>query len=119
MSLSSTVLHAIDRAQSSLGDLVITITLKSTSTVFNNSTGKAEPTEVTKYLKASVDRWESDEVDGDLVRSDDVKLIDFSVSVPIDLSDSVEFNGVSYNLVKITPTYVGNHVGVRTLQLRR
>lgn len=119
-------MDAVNRAKSSLGDLVITATVtKVTDKSFNTTTLK--PDESTKVF--DVQGFYGDWTEGLIkdrsirdtlnVRMDDVQFFMFPADVDVTNEDTVVVDGVTYTVKGVLPYKVGSSVAMTMLQLRR
>ena len=119
--LASTIYSAVLGAKGKLGSLVIQATLK-TATVasYNAASGVKSIATTDKSIDVVVDKFAFNEIDGEQVKSSDVKLVMFNNddTVP-SLSDKVVMNGVTYDLINVNPVQAGSKVIIFMLQLRR
>lgn len=119
--LSSTIYSAVIGAKGKLGSLVIQATLKVAGVAaYNAASGVKSTTTTDKSIDVVVDKFAFNEVDGEQVKSSDVKLVMFNNddTVP-SLSDKVVLNGVTYDLINVNPVQAGSKVIIFILQLRR
>ena len=119
--LSSTIYSAVIGAKGKLGSLVIQATLKVAGVAaYNAASGVKSTTTTDKSIDVVVDKFAFNEVDGEQVKSSDVKLVMFNNddAVP-SLSDKVVLNGVTYDLINVNPVQAGSKVIIFMLQLRR
>lgn len=119
--LSSTIYSAVIGAKGKLGSLVIQATLKVAGVAaYNAATGVKSTTPTDKSIDVVVDKFAFNEIDGEQVKSSDVKLVMFNNDdmVP-SLSDKVVLNGVTYDLINVSPVQAGSKVIIFMLQLRR
>lgn len=119
MSLVAKISSGVAKAQTSLGDLVISLTvIAKLESVYDPLTSTVTVTDIEKTVDAVPIDWDDGEVDGALVKSSDLKFVVFSPAVPIDLTDIVEYNSGKYKIMNIKPIRVGSQTPVRILQLR-
>lgn len=119
--LASTIYSAVLGAKGKLGSLVIPATLKTTGVASYNAASGVKSTATTdKSIDVVVDKFAFNEIDGEQVKSSDVKLVMFNNddTVP-SLSDKVVMNGVTYDLINVNPVQAGSKVIIFMLQLRR
>ena len=119
--LASTIYSAVLGAKGKLGSLVIQATLKTAGVASYNATSGVKSTTTTdKSIDVVVDKFAFNEIDGEQVKSSDVKLVMFNNddTVP-SLSDKVVLNGVTYDLINVNPVQAGSKVIIFMLQLRR
>jgi formylmethanofuran dehydrogenase subunit B len=119
MSLAQIVLDSVNAAKKSLGDLVITPTLKEiTTTGFDRTTGTPTTTILSKTLSGVIDVWDALEVDGTLIRYDDIKFIAFP-GADINQDDEITIGSVTYTVIKVRPIKAGSLTVLRIVQLRQ
>ena len=119
--LSSTIYSAVIGAKGKLGSLVIQATLKVANVpTYNAASGVKSTTSTDKSIDVVIDKFAFNEIDGEQVKSSDVKLVMFNNddTVP-SLSDKVVLNGVTYDLINVNPVQAGSKVIIFMLQLRR
>ena len=119
--LASTIYSAVLGAKGKLGSLVIQATLKTATVASYNAASGVKSTATTdKSIDVVVDKFAFNEIDGEQVKSSDVKLVMFNNddTVP-SLSDKVVMNGVTYDLINVSPVQAGSKVIIFMLQLRR
>lgn len=119
--LASTIYSAVLGAKGKLGSLVIQATLKTAGVAsYNAASGVKSITTTDKSIDVVVDKFAFNEIDGEQVKSSDVKLVMFNNddTVP-SLSDKVVLNGVTYDLISVNPVQAGSKVIIFMLQLRR
>ena len=119
--LASTIYSAVLGAKGKLGSLVIQATLKTVGVAaYNAASGVKSTTTTDKSIDVVVDKFAFNEIDGEQVKSSDVKLVMFNNddTVP-SLSDKVVMNGVTYDLINVNPVQAGSKVIIFMLQLRR
>lgn len=119
--LSSTIYSAVIGAKGKLGSLVIQATLKvANAPTYNAASGVKSTTSIDKSIDVVIDKFAFNEIDGEQVKSSDVKLVMFNNddTVP-SLSDKVVLNGVTYDLINVNPVQAGSKVIIFMLQLRR
>ena len=120
--LASTIYSAVLGAKGKLGSLVIQATLKTAGVASYNAASGVKSTATTdKSIDVVVDKFAFNEIDGEQVKSSDVKLVMFNNdddTVP-SLSDRVVLNGVTYDLINVNPVQAGSKVIIFMLQLRR
>lgn len=119
MSLVSTILSGVAKAQKGLQDLVILLPIISKSeAAYDKATSTVVVTDIIKNVDAVPIDWDDIEIDGTIIMRSDIKMVVFSKDVPIDLTDLVSYNGGKYKIMSIKPIRVGTHVPARILQLR-
>lgn len=119
--LSSTIYSAVIGAKGKLGSLVIQATLKVANVpTYNAASGVKSTTSTDKSIEVVIDKFAFNEIDGEQVKNSDVKLVMFNNddTVP-SLSDKVVLNGVTYDLINVSPVQAGSKVIIFMLQLRR
>ena len=117
MTLSAKVIDAVNKAKIALGDAVITCQLiKNTSTYSN---GKSTLTPASADIELTIADFDFNQVDGENVRVDDVKVVVFTVSADIDENDEIELDDVRYKVIKINPVRIGSSIAVLEVQLRK
>ena len=119
--LASTIYSAVLGAKGKLGSLVIQATLKTVGVAsYNAASGVKSIATTDKSIDVVVDKFAFNEIDGEQVKSSDVKLVMFNNDdmVP-SLSDKVVLNGVTYDLISVNPVQAGSKVIIFMLQLRR
>lgn len=119
--LASTIYSAVLGAKGKLGSLVIQATLKTAGVAsYNAASGVKSITTTDKSIDVVVDKFAFNEIDGEQVKSSDVKLVMFNNddTVP-SLSDKVVLNGATYDLINVNPVQAGSKVIIFMLQLRR
>lgn len=119
--LASTIYSAVLGAKGKLGSLVIQATLKTAGVAsYNAASGVKSAATTDKSIDVVVDKFAFNEIDGEQVKSSDVKLVMFNNddTVP-SLSDKVVLNGVTYDLINVNPVQAGSKVIIFMLQLRR
>lgn len=120
MSLLDSLLKSVESAKaktkSLFSDTVITISERS---VYEPSTGIVTTEPVNQLVSIMVDEWEYGEINGESVRSDDLKTFSFDVSSDVREADQVLFAGSKYSVVRITPVMVSNKMVARYIQLRK
>lgn len=119
--LTSTIYSAVLGAKGKLGSLIIQATLKTAGVAsYDVTSGVKSTTSTDKLIDVVVDRFAFNEIDGEQVKSSDVKLVMFNNddTVP-SLSDKVILNGVTYDLINVSPIQAGSKVIIFMLQLRR
>ena len=119
--LASIIYSAVLGAKGKLGSLVIQATLKTAGVAsYNAASGVKSIATTDKSIDVVVDKFAFNEIDGEQVKSSDVKLVMFNNDdmVP-SLSDKVVLNGVTYDLISVNPVQAGSKVIIFMLQLRR
>lgn len=107
MSLTNTVIDAMRQARLAAGDLIIPITLRAISKTYLNGVNTSTPTE--SVAQGFVDKFTTDEIDGTVVRQDDTKIYLFNEtgSVDVKVSDEVVIDGLTFQVVRAVPQFVG------------
>lgn len=120
MSLATRILGAVQKAKTSIGDLVIQALVTSVvNGAYNTTTLKPSQTVVTGLVDGFVSEWTEAESGGDNIKFDDVKFYMFPTSMSVLPGHTVKVNGITYNLIKTSPVMVGSHVALTLLQLRK
>jgi hypothetical protein len=119
MSLVKTIVDNVVKAQKALKDLVISLPVTSYSEgAYDPATGTVTKTPTTVNVNAVPIDWDDDEVDGNLVKKSDIKMVVFSEEIELDTTDLVDYNGGKYKIHHIEPVRAGTRVPVRIIQLR-
>lgn len=120
MSLASQIVSAVNQAKASLGDLVITATVtKVTNVSYSTTTLNPTQTSASPTVDGFVSQWDEDELDGEKVRSDDVKFYVFPTTVEIAHGDTVSFDGTKYSVERVSPVKAGIQTALTLVQLRK
>lgn len=110
-SLIATAITLIDQFGS-------TITLQTVSNSYNTSTGQIEETvDVSSPIKAVIDSYKSEEVQG-LVQAGDIRITIGNAVAP-DINTKVVFNSNTYNIINIEPLYLEDAIVIYELQVRK
>jgi hypothetical protein len=119
MSRVAQIIAGVEKAQAALQDLVISLPITSYSEgVYDTSTGTVTKTPTTVNVNAVPIDWDEGEVDGDLIRRSDIKMVVFSEEIEFDTTDIVEYNDSRYKIHHIEPIRAGTRIPVRIIQLR-
>lgn len=120
MSNVSKIISAVETAKSRLGDLVIDVIYREPLiTSYNPTTGSSESDILAYQIQAVQDSFDITEVDGSLVRWDDIKLLVFSNEIDVSIDGTIDLLGTNYSIINVVPVYAGNTLVLRMLQLRR
>lgn len=107
MSLTNTIIDAMRQARLAAGDLIIPITVRNITRTYSN--GVNTPTEVDSIAQGFVDKFTTDEIDGAMVRQDDMKVYLFNETntVQVQTSDQLIIDGLILEVIKAIPQFVG------------
>lgn len=122
MSSAGLVRRAVTKAKIALGDTVINALLDKVSTVYDTSTGRNVETVVTQSLEVVIVKADYLEIQAGDIRQSDIKVIVFNTEddkVRVSVQDKIWLNSVQYNVVKSTPSYVGNVISIFEVFLRK
>lgn len=119
MSLVKLITDAVNQARVQLGDLIVATQLRRVAGTYDKSTSKVIQTEKISTVNIAIIKFEFKEIDGTLVRTDDLKGLIFDTDQDVQDSDKLMFNGVEYEIIKTTPTYAGSTLVLLEVQLRK
>lgn len=119
MSLKEVIIDAVATAKQQLGDLIIDVVLRRVQSQYDPSVSKTVTTELTSTIQMAILKFEFKEIDGSLVKSDDMKGLIFNVDQDIKITDKVSFQNIEYDVIKLTPTYAGDTLVLIEVQLRK
>lgn len=119
MSLSTLIKSSVQKARSQLGDLAISfVVMRKTGTSYIN--GKNTPTFRNVDVTGVHDKFEHHEVDGNVVRVTDNKImlfIDSNDQVP-QHDDLLVDGATTYQVIKAQPIYAGSQVVLAMVHAR-
>jgi hypothetical protein len=119
MSRVTQIIAGVDKARLALQDLVISLPVTSYSEgVYDPTTSTVTKIPTTVNVEAVPIDWDENEIDGNLIRRSDIKMVVFSEEIELDTTDIVEYNDSRYKIHHIEPIRAGTRVPVRIIQLR-
>jgi hypothetical protein len=117
--LKADVLAAIEESRTALQDLLTEVrVLTRTPPAVHVPGSPVVYTEAELSMKMVITRFEEREIDGQRIKTSDVKAILYPIDGDVTLNDIIIFDNTSYRVLNNQPVMVGNQVGVHTLQLR-
>jgi hypothetical protein len=120
MNLATIVSNSIGKARMAMGSLITTATLlKSTTKTYDVLTGKKTQTTTSVKVDVVVDSFNVSELNTNVLYSDLKVTVFKDPTFEMTLDDKMTIGTITYAILKITPSYVGNDVLVYTVQLRR
>jgi hypothetical protein len=120
MSLTNLIVSSVAKAKVTLGDLVVTFKVrKKSGTEYVN--GKYENTYTDTDVDGIYDKFQVHEIDGNLIKSKDVKLLLFVGLVLPENGDLLvdETGLITYNVISSVHTKAGSTPVVSTVQVRK
>ena len=120
MSLKALTFSAIEKLKVALGDLAIDVVLRKRT---QNSYTPGQPvtySTVDHNIKAVITKYRYDEIDGTMIKAEDVLIIVFPpISGAVPLQNDLIVNGsVDYRIMANNPMYAGDEIAFNQIQGR-
>jgi hypothetical protein len=116
--LKDTVADAVVQAREALEDLLVEVPVTS-RTPNDHVPGQVQTYVPTvKTMKMAVLNYTDKEIDGNQVKSVDLKAVLFPIDGSVETNDLILHGGVTYRIHRNDPTMIGTTVLINTLQLR-
>lgn len=115
MTISSSMTYLIDK----YGQDFTLKTISSSSIDLNNPTAAPTVATATYSIKGYPSRYKDREIDGELIRSDDIRLNVAELTVIPTTNDQIIQGNNTWNIVDIKRFYVGDEIPLYWIQMRK
>lgn len=119
MGLKATTISAIEKLKIALGDLAIEVTLKKRVQDAYVPGSPVTYAETSSIQKGVITKYKFSEIDGTMIRIEDIMIIMFPEKSTIpEQNDVVLVGSKEYRVIGNDPTFVGSEIALNTVQAR-